>query len=63
LITDILKASALMHMVRSCWGTESVVTTQALAPAADLAPDADFAMIARNAATAMVQRLFFPDAY
>ena len=27
--------SALKHMVRSCWGTESTVTAQALAPAAD----------------------------
>ncbi len=50
-------------MVRSCWGTESVVTTQAFAPAADLPPDADFAMIARTAATAMVQQLFVHDAY
>jgi hypothetical protein len=49
-------------MVRSCRETESIVTTQALAPVADLAPDADFAMIARTAARAMVQQLFIADA-
>lgn len=42
--------------------TASVVTTQALASAADVPPDAGLVMIARNAATAMVQQLFIPDA-
>ena len=56
------------YLLESTWsgraGAEkSVVTTQALAPAAGLSPNADFAMIARTAATAMVQQLVIHDAY